>query len=339
MNTIISNDTVVTAVINLMSSVISEKQLETLKYVLDSSLCKYKIIQEDNSLSVDVDDNDKIIKLFLATKKLSGSSNGTIQIYKLECTNFLQYVNKNYRDVTTNDVRVYMAHKKIDKNVSNTTMNNTRQYLMSFFKFLTTEEYIDKNPMLRIEPIKTDEKIRTILTPKQTEIIRCDCRSERDLAIIEMFLSTGIRVSEMIRLNITDIDFNKSECIVYGKRRKERLVFLNAKAIVHIKKYIDSRTDENEALFVSKKKPNNRLSSAGIRSILKQIIKDDDDVKGIRLHPHAFRYTFATDLINREVPAEHVQILLGHKSIDTTLKCYGKIYASTVKRTFDRYIN
>ena len=329
-------DEVIIKVLYTMQSVIDQKQLDTLKAILYMQFGKYQMFEEETALTTTMDDNHHIINLFLATLKIEGRTDSTIGAYTTEYKTFFSVIDKNLRDVTTNDIRMFLAHCKTVRKNSDVTLNNRIRNLRSLFKWLTAEDYIDKDPMRKIKTIKTESLIKEVISDEHAEIIRCSCDRERDIAIIDLLNSTGMRVGELILLNRNDIDFARGECVVYGKGRKERVVYINGRAKVHVKNYLDSRTDDNEALFVSCRKPHDRLSDAGIRNILNKV-KVNTRINNLHIHPHKLRRTMATNMINRGARAEDVQQILGHASVETTLRCYAKISNNVIKDAHRRY--
>lgn len=315
---------------------IAKDGLEQLKSSLYIHLGRLQIYEEETALTVEVDDNSDKIKLFLATLKIEGRTDSTIDAYRCEYRVFFDFINKNFRDITTNDVRLYLAHCKTVRKNSDVTINNRIRNLKSLFKWLTIEDYIHKNPMLKINSIKTEQRVKEVINDMQAEIVRCSCEKERDASVINILSSTGMRVGELVKLNRSDIDFSNGECVVYGKGRKERPVYLDGRAKVHLAWYMESRTDDNEALFVSEKSPHQRLTTAGIRNII-NTIAGNSHIGNINLHPHKFRRTMATNMINRGAPAEYVQKILGHASVQTTLQCYASISTQVIKDAHRRY--
>lgn len=310
--------------------------IEQLKSSLYMHLGRLQIYEEETALSTDKDDNEDKIKLFLATLKIEGRTDSTIEAYKCEYKVFFDFINKNYRDITTNDIRLYLAHCKTVRKNSDVTINNRIRNLKSLFKWLSVEDYVSKNPMLKINQTKSESRIKETINDMQAEIVRCSCDKERDAAIINILSSTGMRVGELVKLNRSDIDFSNGECVVYGKGRKERPVYLDGRAKVHLAWYMESRIDDNEALFVSEKSPHQRLTTAGIRNII-NTIAGNSRIGNINLHPHKFRRTMATNMINRGAPAEYVQKILGHASVQTTLQCYASISTQVIKDAHRRY--
>ena len=260
-------DEVIIRVLYTMQATINQQQLDTLKSTLYMNFGKYQVFEEETALTTVMDDNHHLINLFLATLKVEGRMDSTIGAYTTEYKTFFSVIDKNLRDVTTNDIRMFLAHCKTVRKNGDVTLNNRIRNLRSLFKWLTAEDYIEKDPRRKIKTKKTERLIKEVISDEHAEIIRCSCDRERDIAIIDLLNSTGMRVGELILLNRDDIDFARGECVVYGKGRKERVVYINGRAKVHLKNYLDSRTDDNEALFVSCRKPHGRLSDAGIRKI------------------------------------------------------------------------
>ncbi|HHV13222.1 MAG TPA: tyrosine-type recombinase/integrase [Clostridiales bacterium] len=311
---------------------LTQDGLDQLKSSLYMHLGRLQIFEEETALATGLDDNDDKINLFLATLKIEGRTDGTIEAYKCEYRVFFDFVNKNFRDITVNDIRIYLAHcKTVRKNIDS-TINNRIHNLKTLFKWLLAEEYILKDPMLKIKQAKTEQKVMDTITDMQAEVVRCSCDKERDKAIVNILSSTGMRVGELVKLNRSDIDFINGECIVYGKGRKERPVYLDGRAKVHLMWYLESRTDNNPALFVGLRAPHNRLSDDGVRAMLNRICSED-----IKLNPHKFRRTMATNMLNNGAPVEHVKEILGHKYIQTTLQCYARLSSYVIKDAHRRY--
>ena len=332
----VNMDQVIIKVLYAMQSVLNQKDLDLLKSTLYINFGKYQVYEEETALATAMDDNNHVINLFLATLKVEGRTDSTIKAYTAEYKSFFGVVDKNFRDVSTNDVRMYLARCKMERNNSDVTLNNRIRNLRSLFKWLTTEDYIDKDPLRKIHQIKTEQRVKDVITDDQAEIIRCSCDNKRDLAIVNLLSSTGMRVGELVKLDKSDIDFINGECVVYGKGRKERPVYIDGRARVHLLEYIDSRTDDNEALFVGNKAPHNRLTEDGVRYVIKKISKDTG-IDNLHIHPHKFRRTMATNMINRGAPAEHVQKILGHASVQTTLNCYAAISNQVIKMAHRQY--
>lgn len=272
--------------------------------------------------------------MFLAAKKIEGCSLKTLSNYALTINRFLFSQNKAVEDINTDDIRYYLFKYQFDRKISNLSIDNMRRVFSSFFAWLTDEEYVHKNPTKKIKKIKYEHKVKKPLSEEELEALRGKCNYIRDLALIDLLVSTGMRVGELVLLDKADIDFNNSQCVVFGKGSRERETYLNAKAKIHLKQYLDSRNDDNTALFVSLKQPHNRLSISGIESIVRQI---GSKANITRVYPHKFRRTAATIAINRGMPIEQVQALLGHRQIDTTLK-YAIVNQRNVKNSHEKYL-
>ncbi|WP_310603571.1 tyrosine-type recombinase/integrase [Anaerosporobacter sp.] len=322
-------------VLYAMQSVIGQNELEILKATLYAQLGRLHVFEEETALSTAMDDNNNIINLFIATLSIEGRTNSTIKAYAQEYKMFFSLVDKNIRDVTTNDIRMYLAHCKTTRKNSDVTLNNRIRNLKSLFAWLTTEDYIDKDPLRKINVIKTETRIKETISEEQEEIVRCACDRERDTAIINLLTSTGMRVGELVKLNRSDIDLVNKECIVYGKGRKERTSFFDGRAKVHLVNYLETREDDNEALFVSIKKPYSRLTTDAVRRIVNRVANNSNE--NIHVHPHKFRRTMATNMIERGAPVEFVQKILGHANIETTLKCYAVMSNAIIKDAHRRY--
>lgn len=317
---------------------LSPLQMKNLEETLKATLAKYQIDKDkDKTEIIDIQiDNARVLREFIDAKQIEGRSDTTLYNYAKEVSKLFLALNKSYRYITSKDIREYMAWRKSTKDLTSVSVANIRMYLMSFFKWCFKEEYINKNPMDKIGVIKTETHVIEILTDEEQEIIRCACTCERDLAIIDLLSGSGMRVSELCGLNRQDVNFDTGEVIVFGKGAKERVCFLTGKAKVHLKWYLESRTDDNEALFVTNRQPHNRITKNGIEYILKNIAKTSRIPK-TRLYPHKYRSTLATNMINKGAPAEHVQGILGHSNVNTTLKSYCKIDKESYKRTHKQF--
>ena len=243
-------------------------------------------------------------------------------------------IDKGIRHIQTEDLRSYLTDYQSKNQSSRVTIDNIRRILSSFFSWLEDEDYILKSPVRRIHKVKTATNIKETYTDEDLEKMRDNCTELRDLAMIDMLASTGMRVGEMVLLNRNDIDFNERECIVFGKGSKERVVYFDARTKIHLQNYLNGRTDNNPALFVSLKSPHKRLKIGGVEVRLREFGKQ----LGLqRVHPHKFRRTLATMAIDKGMPIEQLQQLLGHRKIDTTLQ-YAMVKQSNVKIAHRKYI-
>lgn len=243
-------------------------------------------------------------------------------------------IDKSVRQVETNDIRAYISDYENESNAGKVTLDNIRRIISSFFAWLEDENYIVKSPARRIHKIRVGKTVKDVYSDEELEQMRDTCTNLRDLAIIDVLSSTGIRVGELVNLNIADVDFEKRECVVMGKGNKQRKVYFDARTKIHLYEYIASRYDETKALFVSLNNPHNRLSIRGIETILHKV---GSNLKSTKVHPHKFRRTLATKAIDKGMPIEQVQVLLGHSQIDTTLR-YAMVNQNNVKASHRKYI-
>lgn len=327
------NDIIVNEIILEMQSKIDNARLDELKKVLHHVFYKYDIIEKQNNEDDELT-NFNYTELFLSAKKIEGCSLKSIKYYNATILNMLKAVNKNIRSIVTDDLRTYLTDYQMANNSSRVTIDNIRRILSSFFAWLEDENYIIKSPVRRIHKVKTGTNIKETYSDEMLELMRDECGNLRDLAMIDMLASTGMRVGEMVLLNREDINFTERECVVFGKGDKERIVYFDARTKIHLQNYLESRTDGNAALFVSLKSPHNRLEISGIEVRLREL--------GLRLnipkvHPHKFRRTLATMAIDKGMPIEQLQKLLGHSRIDTTLQ-YAMVKQSNVKLAHRKFI-
>ena len=302
-------------------------QLRQLQRVLERTLC------EDESMEK-CQDNTELMEAFLAAKRVEGCSQKSLKYYRSTINAMLDTVGKQVQEIVTGDLRTYLTAYQKEKSSSKVTIDNIRRILSSFFSWLEDEDYILKSPVRRIHKVKTASNIKETYSDETLELMRDSCTEMRDLAMIDLLASTGMRVGEMVLLNREDIDFNERECAVFGKGDKERMVYFDARTKLHLQSYLDSRTDENAALFVSLKAPHSRLTIGGVETRLRELGKR----LGVsKVHPYKFRRTLATMAIDKGMPIEQLQQLLGHKRIDTTLQ-YAMVKQSNVKLAHRKYI-
>lgn len=274
------------------------------------------------------------ISLFIAAKRVEGCSEKTICYYHSTINNVIGSINKEITDINTDDLRLYLDNYQLNNNVSKTTIDNIRRIMSSFFAWLEDEDYIIKSPVRRIHKVKTCKTVKETYTDEALEIMRDNSGCPRDLAIIDLLASTGMRVGELVKLNRADVDFINRECVVLGKGNKQRIVYFDARAKIHLQNYLNTRNDDNPALFVSLQKPYNRLLISGVEIRLRELGRKLDINK---VHPHKFRRTLATMAIDKGMPIEQVQQLLGHESVDTTLQ-YAMVNQNNVKQSHHKYI-
>ena len=314
-------------IINEMAEVLNTAQLKKLQEVLLKHL-------SDNSLEKKNISNYEYLKMFLEAKQIEGCSERTIKYYKVTIEHLLKNVQNPIRKITTERMREYLVDYQKINNCGKTTVDNIRRNISSFFSWLEGEDYILKSPMRRIHKIKTKKAVKNVITDEEIEKIRDNCKNLRDTAMIDLLYSTGIRVGELVKLNIEDINFSERECIVFGKGDKERKVYFDAKSKIHLKNYIDSRKDNNPALFVTLNAPYDRLKISGVEIRIRELGRLLNLEK---IHPHKFRRTMATRAIDKGMPIEQVQKILGHSQIDTTMQ-YAIVNQNNVKASHRRYI-
>ncbi len=278
--------------------------------------------------------NNELLEAFLGAKSVEGCSGRSVKYYAVTLRRFLNEVEKPLRSMTTDDVRTYLADCQKGGRVSNVTVDNIRRVISSLFSWLEAEDIIYKSPVRRIKKVRSAKCVKPTISDEAMEHLRDCCKTARDLAIVDLLSSTGMRVGELVKLNRSDIDFEGRECVVRGKGSKERRVYFDAKAKIHLCTYLDERNDDNDALFVSLNGPHERLQISGVETRLRELGRD---AVHQRIHPHKFRRTMATRAIDKGMPIEQVQILLGHSKIETTL-CYAMVDQQNVKRSHRRYI-
>lgn len=321
---------------NEMSNNLTNYQLELLKNVLKIQFQNIEItvLTDEIKKKEEQNTNEKFINSFLSAKEIEGCSQRTISYYKENIQRLISKLEKPIKGITTEDIRNYLSNYKETNNCGSVTIDNIRRVFSSFFAWLEDEDYIIKSPVRRIHKVKTASIIKETFTDENIEKMRDECKNIRNLAIIELLISTGMRVGELVNLNIEDLNFEDRSCVVQGKGNKQREVYFDARAKIHLMQYLNIRKDDNKALFVSKNKPHQRLSISGIELIVRKIgIKTDVN----RVHPHKFRRTLATMAIDKGMPIEQVQKLLGHVKIETTMH-YAMVNQNNVKISHRKYI-
>lgn len=298
--------------------------------ILYMHLSGYVLKEECTELSTSKDDLLDALEFYGNEMQIRGYTEETIKLYGYNLKNFLVFVDKGLRDITENDIRKYMAYGKTKKKWKDTTYNNNMRTIRGFFRFCYEYDLIKDDPCKRMKDIREERTIKSTLTPEQRELIRCACKSERELALVDLLYSSGMRVSEVVKMNRSDIDFATRRAICYGKGRKQREILFSPETAVHLKRYLSQRIDESEALFVHMRRPYNRLTKSGIQYLLKAIVKRDERLSNVTLTPHVYRRTRGTDLINRGMPAELVAQKFGHENVNTLLQNYAKIHKNTV---------
>ncbi len=322
-------------VINATEDFLDNNQRIKLKETLTEICLNYQIERIEQTKKQEIlKNNTDILNKFISSKEIEGCSTRTLNYYKDNITKMLDIINLPIDEITTEILRNYLADYKSNSKAGMVTIDNIRRTLSSFFTWLENEDYIVKSPVRRIHKVKTTRKVKETLTDENLEKLRDTCSNVRDLAILELLISTGMRVGEITRLNISDMNFQERSCVVLGKGNSEREVYFSAKSKMHIKKYLETRTDNNEALFVSLIKPYNRLGISGIEILIRNLGKEANINK---VHPHKFRRTMATMAIDKGMPIEQVQKLLGHIKIDTTME-YAMVNQNNVKNSHRKYI-
>lgn len=317
----------IATVLNEMSAYLSIVQMKKLQEVIVKTFSENEICRQNIS-------NEEFLEMFLTAKKIEGCSERTIKYYRMTTNHLLGYLKEPIRKVTTETMRQYLVDYQKINNCGKTTVDNIRRNISSFFSWLEEEDYILKSPMRRIHKIKTKKTVKNIISDEEIERLRDSCDNIRDTAMVDLLYSTGIRVGELVRLNREDINFSERECVVFGKGDKERRVYFDAKAKIHLEEYLQSRTDTNPALFVTLDQPYDRLKISGVEIRLRQLGRK---LKIEKIHPHKFRRTMATRAIDKGMPIEQVQKILGHSQIDTTMR-YAIVNQNNVKASHRKYI-
>ena len=322
-------------VINVTEEFLDNNQRIKLKEILTEMCLNYHIqILEQSQKQKIQKNNEELLNKFLSSKEIEGCSSRTIKYYKDNINKMLDNINLPINEITTEILRNYLSNYKNNSTAGMVTIDNIRRTLSSFFAWLENEDYIVKSPVRRIHKVKATKRVKETLADENLEKLRDTCTNVRDLAILELLISTGMRVGELTRLNKSDMNFQERSCIVLGKGNSEREVYFSAKSKMYIEKYLETRTDNNEALFVSLIKPYNRLGISGIEIVIRNLGKDANINK---VHPHKFRRTIATMAIDKGMPIEQVQKLLGHIKIDTTME-YAMVNQNNVKNSHRKYI-
>ena len=317
----------VVRIINEMAEYLNVSQMKKLQEVL------LKTFAEQETEKIEISNQD-YLRLFLDAKKIEGCSARMLQYYRVTVERLFYNITTPIRKITTEEIRRYLVDYQKINNCSKVTVDNIRRNISSFFSWLEEEDYILKSPMKRIHKIKTKQQVKEIISDEAIELLRDNCNCLRDLAMIDLLYSTGIRVGELVNLNISDVDFEARECVVFGKGDKERKVYFDAKAKIHLQEYLNSRSDKNPALFVTLDAPFDRLKISGVEIRMRRLGRK---LKMEKVHPHKFRRTMATRAIDKGMPIEQVQKLLGHSQIDTTMQ-YAIVNQTNVKASHQKFI-
>ena len=325
---------IITEIEQSLLNYLDNAQMEVLHATLVRCLGNVDVVNLKQTSGISQYSNIELIDKFISAKEIEGCSKRTTKYYESTLLKMNSKLDKEITHMTTDDLRTYLTDYQKINNCSKASVDNIRRNLSSFFSWLEEENYILKSPMKRIHKIKTDKVIKETYSDETLELLRDNCNNLRDLAIIDILASTGMRVGELVKLNINDIDFENRECVVFGKGNKERPVYFDARTKIHLKNYLNSRTDDNPALFVSLDAPYGRLKISGVEIRLRQLGRR----LGIqKVHPHKFRRTVATKAIDKGMPIEQVQSLFGHSQIDTTMH-YAMVNQNNVKESHRKYV-
>lgn len=317
----------VNTILAQMQAFLNGKQIKQLKQVLS------QVLISDMGWQTSLQDDD-LLRLFLTAKEVEGCSPKTIAYYESTLAHMTASIAKPYTQVSSDDLRSYLNKYETERGVGKATIDNIRRIMSSFFSWLEDEDYIVKSPVRRIHRVKTATITKEVLTDEELETLRDSCTATRDLAIVDLLASTGMRVGELVGLDIADVNLQERECIVTGKGNKQRPVYFDARTKLHLAAYLSTRSDSSPALFVSLNGTGERISIGGIQTRLRNLGK----TAGVnRVHPHKFRRTLATHAIDKGMPIEQVQKLLGHAKIDTTMH-YAMVNQNNVKASHRRYL-
>ena len=314
-----------------MASILNNEQKEKLKEVLLYTFYNIEVTSIKDEL---VEDTTDYAKMFIAAKRIEGCSERTLNYYETTIKTMVEKLSKKVNSIETEDLRNYLSEYQAKNNCNKVTIDNVRRILSSFFAWLEDEDYIMKSPVRRIHKVKATQTVKETYTDEELEEMRDACVEIRDLAMVDFLASTGVRVGELVNLDRIDVDMQERSCVVLGKGGKEREVYFDARTKIHLQNYLNSRTDNNSALFVSLLRPYDRLKISGIEIRLRELGKRINIKK---IHPHKFRRTMATKAIDKGMPIEQVQVLLGHRKIDTTLQ-YAMVNQNNVRNSHKKFI-
>lgn len=325
---------IIANIIKQIAEVVGKPQLAKIQSIIENEFKCVSVSPLPNAQAAIRKSNEQLLSAFISAKRIEGCSEKTLKYYENTIASWLEENDAAIADVTTNDIRRYLSAVQSKRNSSKVTIDNIRRIFSSFFSWLEDEDYIVKSPVRRIHKVRAEVTVKETISDEQLETLRDSCAELRDLALVDFLVSTGVRVGELVTINRADIDFNERQCVVLGKGGKERTVYFNARAKVHLLNYLASRTDSERALFVSLASPHRRLTISGVETRIRQLGKV---AKICRIHPHKFRRTLATMAIDKGMPIEQVQRLLGHTKIDTTLH-YAMVNQNNVKIAHRKYI-
>lgn len=325
---------VINGIIAAMQDDLTDEQLQKLENVLVMQMHGLRIEEESTELVVSERHWEKVLRLYIASKRLENCADSTLESYERCIRMLMQELNKRLPDITTNDLRYYLAMYQERRKISMSYMETLRHYISSFFTWVADEGYIIRNPARRLKRVKVPQKLKKPYTAEEREHLKDIAKTQRDLAIMELLYSTAGRIGEVVALNRNDIDFYRKEIVIWGEKgKRERTVYLTDGCIYHLRKYLESRTDNNPALFVTLRKPYARIGKKGIEAMLRNLGRS----AGIHAHPHKFRRTLLTDGGARGIPLQELQAYAGHKKADTTM-LYITVKQDQVKASFMRCI-
>ena len=321
-------------VLYCMQDILQEEQITELKTVLQNVFCSYHVEPDKNEVKLVDNSWQRDLEDYLIAKALEGKSPSTVARYRYELSRLLSYVNKAVVNITNTDISGYMRAYKRIRNICNQTLKNVRAVYSSFFVWLRDQDRIRKNPMSLVEQIKVEQKLKKPYSDTERELMLRNCKTIRDKAIMEFLYSTAVRVSELTALNQEDIRFSSKYLTVFGKGAKVRITYLNERSHMYLKEYLESRTDDNPALFVSERKPYKRLSKNGLEDLIHRTGQRVD----VHAYPHRFRRTAATNALNRGMPVQEVAQLLGHAKLETTM-LYCTVERESVQYHHRKYLS
>ncbi len=327
-------DGIIDNVLARLEQSLTQEQLNELRSAMQAELSGYELTPVSDTAERSKKDNIALMVNFISAKKIEGCSEKTLRYYENTIKVFLDSTGKALEEVSTNEIRCYLSYFQSRRRAGKVTVDNVRRILSSFFSWLEDEDFIVKSPVRRIHKVRSEITVKETISDEHLERLRDACVEARDLAMIDFLVSTGVRVGELVKLNRSDVDFNERQCVVLGKGNKERTVYFNARAKVHLQNYLATRADKNPALFVSIGAPNNRLTISGVEARVRQLGRQ---ARVCRIHPHKFRRTLATMAIDKGMPIEQVQRLLGHCKIDTTLH-YAMVNQANVRIAHRKFL-
>ena len=313
---------------------LGSEDVRKLECVLRNVLADYDFTLRETALATQNDVWMESLNIFIARKTTDGKSERTMKLYQLQLSRLLSYLNKPVSEITENDLYQYLAMYKQVRHVSNRYLDDLRRIMTSFFGWQYRKGFITQNPAIGLDPIKCANVIKKPFSEEELELLRRNCETKREIALVEFLYSTGIRVSELIALNVSDVNLDTLTVIVKGKGNKERQTYLTRTARLHIKEYLQTRDDKCEALFVSERSDHGRLTVTAVQSILRRIGKRS----GVEnTHPHRFRRTMATNVLKKGMPLEEVRTLLGHVKVETTL-IYCTVNQESVRHSHAKFM-